>query len=179
MKRASAVVCAAVLFFAAAISAQNSTPTPKPGPEHKRLAYFVGNWTTESEMKPGPFGPGGKVSSKDHAQLMPGGFFVVTHSEWTGVMGDGTELSVMGYNAEERTYTYNAFNSAGEVEESKGTVEGDTWTWTGAEKWGGKVTNTRFIVKELSPTSYWFKFEMRPEAGEWSTIMEGKSTKAQ
>jgi hypothetical protein len=45
------------------------------------------------------------------------------------------------------------------------------------EKMGGKVMRGRFTVKELSPTSYTFKFEMAPEGGDWATIMEGKATK--
>ena len=35
----------------------------------------------------------------------------------------------------------------------------------------------RFTVKESSPTSYTFKFEMAPDTGDFSTIMEGKAIK--
>ena len=37
-------------------AAQGQQP-PKPGPEHQRLAYFVGKWKAEGEMKPGPWDP--------------------------------------------------------------------------------------------------------------------------
>jgi hypothetical protein len=176
MKRASTVVFVAVLALATAVTAQTPGP-PKPGPEQKRLGYFVGNWITDAEMKPSPYGPGGKFTSKDHADWMPGGFFVVNHSDWKSPMGDGTELAVMGYSTEDKVYTYHAFNSMGEAESSKGTVEGDAWTWMSNEKMGGKVMRGRFTVKELSPTSYTFKFEMAPEGGDWATVMEGKATK--
>ncbi len=73
-------------------------------------------------MKPSPFGPGGKITSKDHNEWMPGGFFLVSHSEFKGSMGEGTELSVMGYNSDEKLYTYHPFNSMGEAEASNGTV---------------------------------------------------------
>ena len=178
MKRASAVAFVVVLVLAAAISAQTPPPAPKPGPEHKRLAYFAGDWFSEADVKPSPFGPGGKFTSKDHTRWQPGGFFLVTHSEWKGGMGDGTGLAVMGYNSDEKVYTYHEFNSMGEAVSSKGTVAGDTWTWTSESKMGGKVMKTRFTAKELSPTSYSYKFEMAPQSGEWATIMEGKSTKA-
>jgi uncharacterized protein DUF1579 len=177
MKRGSAVAALAVFVLAAVVAAQNPPQPPKPGPEMKRLEYFVGNWTSELEMKPSSFGPGGKMTSKDQTEWMPGGFFVVTHSKWTGAMGDGTGLAVMGYNADEKVYTYNDFNSVGEAGYSKGTVNGDTWTWTSIVKMGDKKMNGRFTLKELSPTSYSFKFETAPEGGEWSTVMEGKSTK--
>ena len=35
---------------------------PGPTAEHKLLAKWVGNWSGEGEMKPGPFGPGGKMT---------------------------------------------------------------------------------------------------------------------
>ena len=65
----------------------------------------------------------------------------------------------------------------GNAEHYTGTVSGDTWTWNGSEKQGGKSFKGRFIAKELSPTSYSFKFDMQPEGGAWATVMEGKSTK--
>lgn len=46
------VVSVANLQFVAAQAPQ----APKPGPEQARLGYFVGKWTVEGEMKPGPMG---------------------------------------------------------------------------------------------------------------------------
>ncbi len=70
MRRASAVVFVVGLVFAVALSAQAPPQMPKPGPEQKRLSYFVGNWATEGDMKPSPFGPGGKFSSTVKASLL-------------------------------------------------------------------------------------------------------------
>jgi Protein of unknown function (DUF1579) len=113
MKRGSVVVPLAVFVLATAVVAQNPPQPPKPSPELKRLNYWVGNWTTEFEMKPGPFGPRGKTTGKVHEEWLPGGFFVVARANWTGAMGDSTELSVMGYSADEKVYTYNDFNGRG------------------------------------------------------------------
>ena len=44
----------------------------------------------------------------------------------------------MGYSADDKTYTYREFNSFGEFDDSRGTVDGDTWTWNNDEKMGGK-----------------------------------------
>src|SRR5580704_2323068 len=49
---------------------------PKPGPELKKLDYFVGTWTAEGTIAPGPWGAGGKFSSTDTMEWMPGNFFV-------------------------------------------------------------------------------------------------------
>jgi hypothetical protein len=43
---------------------------------------------------------------------------------------------------------------------------------------GGQVIKGRYTVKQLSPTSYAFKYEMQPPGAEWATVMEGKGTKA-
>ena len=47
-----------------------SGQAPKPGPEHARLGYFVGKWKAEGEMKPGPMGPGGKMTVSRHLRMV-------------------------------------------------------------------------------------------------------------
>lgn len=152
---------------------------PAPGPEHKKLAYFAGNWTSTSEMKPmGPF-PGGKMTGTARAEIFPGGFFVVTHSDSQTPMGPMHEMEVMGYDPKEQVYTYDGFNDSGEHETYKGTVEGDTWTWTGSVDFGGKVFKGRFVAKVLSPTVYTFRFDYSPDGAAWTNVMEGKATKTE
>jgi hypothetical protein len=165
----------AVFLLAALASAQ--MPMLKPAPELKKLDYFTGNWTCDSEMKPNPMGPGGKMTMNDHSQWMDGGFFVVVHSDYKSAsMGSGNGISFIGYDAGEKKYTYNEFNSSGEAILSKGTVDGDTWTWIGEMK--QPAGQGRFSQKILSPTSYAFKFEMSSDAAHWIPIMEGTCTKA-
>lgn len=65
----------------------------------------------------------------------------------------------------------------GEAEHAKGTLDGDTWTYTAEEKMNGQTMNGRFTIKQLTPTSYSFKFEMSPPGGEFATGMDGKATK--
>ena len=92
-------------------------------------------------------------------------------------MGKFVGTSFMGYNTEDKAYTFNEFNSMGEAESSKGTVDGDTWTWTNEEKMQGKLVKGRFTMKIASPTSYTFKFEASMDGGDYATVMEGKATK--
>ena len=176
MKRVLAVVAMATFLFPLIVRAQ-APQTPKPAPEVKKLDYFMGTWTMEGDIKPSPYGPGGKESETDHNEWMPGGFFLLTHSETTAPMGEAKGLSIMGYKADDKVYTYHEFDSMGETISATGTVEGDTWTWHSEDKMGGKVMKGRYTVKVLSPTSYTFKFEMASDAGDWNTVMEGKATK--
>jgi hypothetical protein len=175
MRRFSAIVIATLLLAAAAFA---QPPMPKPGPELKKLDYFAGTWTSEGESKPGPMGPGGKMSMHQDSKWMEGGFYVTIHSDYTSAsMGNGSGISFLGYDPQEKVYTYDEFNSSGEAVHAKGTVDGDNWTWTNDMKMGPQTAKGRFTEKILSPTSYTFKFEMSTDGTTWTTVMDGKATK--
>jgi hypothetical protein len=90
-------------------------------------------------------------------------------------MGDGKGIAFIGYDPDDKKYTYNEFNSQGEAVVSKGTVDGDDWTWIGDMKMpAGKG---RFSEKVLSPTSYTYKFEFSPDGSKWTLFLDGKCTK--
>jgi hypothetical protein len=163
------------MLLAAAALAQMEMP--KPGPEVKKLDALAGSWTLEGEMKPGPMGPGGKMTENQKCEWMEGTFFLVCKAEFKSSMGDGKGLSVLGYSNSDKTYTYREFNSYGEFEDSRGSLEGDTWTWLGDEKEGGMTMKGRFTMKMTSPTSYTFTFEMSEDGTKWNTVMDGKATK--
>ena len=172
---ASAVISVAVFQIAAAQSQQ----PPKPGPEHQRLAYFVGKWKAEGEVKPGPMGPGGKMTTRDDCQWFEGRYSVICRSEGTSPMGPGKSIGILGYNTEEKVYTYYAVDNSGMNMASvpKGTVKGDTWTYTDESLMGGQKVKSRVTIKELSPTSYIFRMDMQGPDGKWSPIVESKNTK--
>lgn len=175
MKRAR-MISAIWILLAATTMAQ--TQPPKPGPELKKLDVFVGAWSLDGAMKPSAMGPGGSMTENEKCEWMDGGFYVVCHADYKSSMGDGVGLAVMGYSPEEKAYTYREFNSFGEFEESRGSLDGDTWTWTSDEKMDGKTMKGRFTMKMTSSTSYTFTFEMSPDGAKWTTVMEGKGTKA-
>jgi hypothetical protein len=172
------VLATALLLFAGSAWAQ-MTP-PKPGAEVKKLEYFVGSWTTEGTISQGPWGAGGKFSSTETTEWMPGSFFVISHGAFKmppEVGGDGNETSIMGYDTDKNVYTYDAFNSQGRRENSKGSVTGDTWTWTSTANYGGQDINQKMTLKIASPTSYNMKFEVSIDGTNWMPFMEGKVTK--
>jgi hypothetical protein len=177
MNRKAIFVVAMVLSSVATAWSQMA---PKPGPEVKKLDYFVGTWTTEATIPQGPWGMGGKFSSTETSEWMDGNFFVVSHSDFKmppELGGDGKETSIMGYDTQENVYIYEAFNSQGHHESSKGTLTGDTWTWTSEANYGGQDIKQRSTIKILSPTSFSIKFEASMDGTNWMTFMEGKATK--
>jgi hypothetical protein len=150
---------------------------PKPSAEHKKLGYFVGDWRTESDVKPGPWGPGGKMTGDSHCTWMPGGYFVVCHENASGSMGKIQGIGVMGWDAGAKQYTWNGFNSMGENEHAAGTHEGASWVYTTESMMNGKAIKSRYTMTEKSPAAYDFKFETSEDGKTWSSMMEGKVTK--
>jgi len=177
MKTLFNILTCMTLVLAIALSARGRMETPARALELKKLDYFAGTWTAQGEIKPGPLGRGGKFTGTNRVQWMDGGFFLVTHSEFNGAMGKGTETAYMGYDSSEKMYTYDSFNSLGEADHAKGNVHGDTWTWHSETRVGPQTLKGRLTLKVLSPTAYNFKFETSSDGTTWNTVLEGKDTK--
>jgi hypothetical protein len=175
--RVKAFLMLTIWWFPMGFLAQAQTEMPKPAPELKKLNYFVGTWTVEGEIKPGPMGRGGKFTGTNHVQWMDGAFFLVTHSEFNGPMGKGTETAYMGYDSNDKMYTYDSFNSLGEADHAKGNVDGDTWTWRSETTMGPQTMKGRLTIKVLSPTVYKFRFETSADSTTWNTVLEGRDSK--
>jgi hypothetical protein len=158
--------------------AQQPAGTPQPSLEHKKLAAFVGTWKDEAEMKPSPFGRGGNLSLAETCDWFAGGFSIVCHTETTGFMGDLKTLTVLTYDAEEKVYRLYEFNSVGWSSAAKGTVDGDTWTFDGESKMGGKLIKTRSTTKLPSPDSATMRSEASVEGGPMTLFMELKGTRS-
>jgi hypothetical protein len=159
-------------------AAQGQQP-PKPGPEHQRLAFFVGKWKAEGEVKPGPMGPGGKMSTTDTCEWFEGRYSVICRSEGTTPMGPSKSIGILGYSTEDKAYTYYGVDNSGMTMSSvpKGTLKGDTWTYTDEGTMGGQKYKSRVIIKEVSPKEYNFRMDMQGPDGKWVTAMESKNTK--
>jgi Protein of unknown function (DUF1579) len=178
MSRLSTALCVGIIGIISATSVYAQMGPPPPAPELKKLDFMAGDWTAEGTMNPGPGMPGGKFTFNSHAEWMQGNYFLVENSDMDlGPMGKGKELAILGYDSDKKVYTYRAFNSMGEAEESTGNVDGDTWIWASDEHFGGMTMKGRFTMKVLSLTSYTMKFEVSQDGTNWTTAMEGKATK--
>ena len=177
MKRNFIAVLGLVVAASAAAMAQMNTPAP----ELKKLDYFVGNWSTEATVVPGPWGGGGKFTDAVKTEWMKGGFFQVRHSDFSmppELGGAGTTLAILRYDAEKNTYTEERFDSMGRHAVLSGTLNGDTWTWTGENNYGGMTIKSRLTLKIILPTSYTSKYEVSSDGGaNWMTFWNGKVTK--
>src|SRR5580704_19386214 len=133
MNARSPVEVILICGFTSLLLAQAPPAPPKPGPEHKKLEYFVGKWTVEGEIKANPFVPAGKSVSTETDTLGPGGLYVESRNE----SELGTRLGIIGYDSHAKVYTSYYANSAGMVGVSTGTVNGNTWTWMVEDTYAG------------------------------------------
>ena len=176
VKRTIGLVAICVLLLGVSIQAQAPQGPPKPGPEVKKLAYFVGNWKEEGKSM--AHGMSGPISSTQKWEWTSGGFFVVGHSDNKSPVGEFTIMAVLGYDPQAKMYTYNVFDSWGEAIVAKGTVSGDTWTWTTEMMMEGKPMKSLLTFKEVSKTQYTCKYESSTDGGStWTSEQESTFTK--
>ena len=179
MRRNTFALGLMVVLMSAAAFAQMGPPTPAP--ELKKLDYFTGDWTIAATIGSGPWGAGGKFTATGTGEWLKGGFFVINHSEFSlpsEMGGSGMRLAVMSYDPDKKLYTDEEFASDGRHEVLTGTLNGDTWTWTGEANYGGMMIQRRMTQKVTSPTSYTSKYEVSGDGGAtWMPFWEGKASK--
>jgi hypothetical protein len=167
-----------VLAGAPALVAQPPAAAPQPGPEVKQLEYFAGRWTSTGDFKPGPMGPGGKMTATSSCEWFTGGFYLVCRAEGTMPTGPNKSLAIMGYNPERKHYTYYAIDNSGMPPEPvRGTLTGDTWVWEGEGTMGGQPIKGRYTIKTVSPDEYSWTWEMQMGNGPWTMVAEGRDKK--
>jgi hypothetical protein len=160
-----------------ALGAQTMAAPPKPGPEHQKLAYFAGRWRSEGEMKPGPMGPGGKMTGTSTCEWFKGGFHLVCRSDGTGPGGAMQGLGILGYSSERKRYTYYGIDNSGMGDPSYGELVGATWNWEGESLMGGQTVKGRYIIKQGSADSYSWTWEVSMAGGPWTLVGQGTETR--
>ena len=174
--RAISSLAAALVLASSGLAAQ--PPKPTPGAEHKRLAFFSGQWNLEGEAKDSPFGPAGKFTGTETCEWFAGGFQLVCRSKGTGPKGPVTGMAVMSYDTGRKAYTYYAMSSLGDNIFVRGQVQGKVWTWSDESTMEGKKVKFVATITEETPTSSSFKLEVSVDGGPMTVIETGKSTKA-
>ena len=169
----SSVVVVLICGFTALSLAQAPPEGPKPGPEHKKLEYFLGTWKVESEIKANEYVPAGKGVTTETYTLDPGGFYLESRAE--GQIP--RTVGIIAYDSHAKVYTTFYASSAGLVGTGTGTVNGNTWTWMLEDKVFGKAAKGRTTITILSASQYTSKYEMLDANGRYVTLTEGTATK--
>jgi hypothetical protein len=126
----------------------NAADQPKPGPEHKKLEIWVGEWTYEGTGEATPFNPtAAKFRGKISSRMVLDGFFVMGQAEDIG--DDGyifRNIWIMGYDPEKKAYLGRTFENNGTFTSDTFEVIGNTWKATGTRTTPeGEVYKTRMV----------------------------------
>lgn len=150
---------------------------PQPGPEHARLAYWVGNWKADVTNRESALGPGGRETWKFSFEWFPGKCHLVYHSETLGAEGRSTGLGFFGYDSEAKQYLLDEINSTGSTLLFRGTRQDNRWLFTSDQMMNGKPLKFRLVETEVSTTVVTWVADAAIDGGPWFPIQEGKATK--
>jgi len=173
--RTAAAVALIALFVSCLLTAQAPQQAVAPGvtAQHQLMGYFAGDWTASGTSRISPKTPPAPFTLKEHGEFVTDGYFLETKTSMKGPLGTVNSQRVMGYNVQDKVYTYNVYNSLGEHQVALGHVNGNTWIWNSEEKLNGLVITGRYTIVETGPNSYTFKSEVADPKGGWATVMEG------
>jgi len=166
MKRLLAIVVLMLVITCLAFGQRQTAPPPKPAPEVQRLGSLVGTWKTDT---------GEKVTY----EWFDGGFSVVGHVENSGPEGKSTELRIITYDSDAKTYSQYRITSTGPggTLTRGGTVNGNTWVWPLDGTECGESRKCRFSIVEDTPTSFTAKLEVSTGGGPWTVTFATKGVK--
>ena len=150
---------------------------PQPGPEHDRMAYWVGSWRADVTNKESPLGPAGRETWTFSFEWFPGKFHLVYRSEALGANGKTTGLGFLGYDPEAKEYFLDEITSTGEALLFKGSWQDKRWLFTSSLTAGGKPLRLRLVETEVSSSVLTFLTEASIDGGPWFPIQEGTATK--
>ncbi len=177
----SIVASVLVLLCTAMAFAQSPSGPAKPGPEVKKLGVYVGKWTIESNLPPGAMGSkGGKTTGAATCEWVAQGWGVFCRESLPlpGGVGALTDVYMIAYDGEKKSYFFTQVSAGSSNWVGRGTVDGDTWTWTVDSTGNGKPYQVRFTDKFTSPDSFDFKNEIGEGGGAMQVMMSGKQTRA-
>ena len=171
---------AALVFIVLCGSALAQKPV-EPGPEVKKLDFFVGTWVADGTISSGPWGAGGNYTKTHKFEWMTGNFALLNRTESkmpAELGGDIVSISLIGYDVQKKAYIDAGFDNRGGYSVTESTLSGDTWISTSSEKLpDGQVIQQRETTKMLSPNSYRAKFEVSKDGTNWQVMMDSIVTK--
>jgi Protein of unknown function (DUF1579) len=165
------------LSLATAIFAQ--AQAPKPDPHLKQLSALAGRWTYEGEYKPGPLGPGGKITGEYTGRTILNGFFYEGRETEKGTMGETHNVEIDAYDPANKNFICNLYQDDGSRFSGTVTVNGNTITWEGKFFAAGQqiLFKEPFVMAADRMTGT-AKGEISMDGKTWTPFFEATFTKA-
>ena len=178
MKKLSVIVLLALAIPCVAFAQATSPQPPKPGPEHQKLAGFVGSWTTEGEITENPFGPAEKWSGKITSEWVLSNFAVVSHEDSRGsVSGENHMLFVFAYDGSAKTYTWYGVDNQGWTGLAKMSISGDVAIAVWEIQVKGKTYKSRGTLKGLGSDRLTWVQEYSEDGKMWKAYFHSTDTR--
>jgi hypothetical protein len=153
--------------------AQKQVKLVKPSFEMQKLAVMVGKWRIETTYKRTVLGPAAKKEiTIATCEWFPGKHFLLIHE----TQGQSKELDILGYNGEERTYTfYNITSDDGKPLAGNFWINKDGSSGSDFEsRIGGKLIKFRGRTKWLSATTKVDSVEFSENGTVWASYLENR-----
>lgn len=177
MKAASLTVILAAGFLCADAYAQDAKKKsggeaamamPKPAPEMKFLADFVGTWSTQETFEKSPMMPnGGTGTGTSVTTLGPGGFSILINHNSKSAMGAYRGHGVESWDPDEKVYKMVWVDSMMPgAHVSTGRKEGENLVLTGQIMMMGKKVSMKDVISDKTPTSFTLTSYMNDGSGE-------------
>jgi len=155
---------------------------PKPGPELKKLDFFVGNWMADVTMYPNEFMPGGKSQGKESMKWELDGMFV--SMDYQDQPGEEKKMlaykgkGFMTYDMQKKTYRSWWMDNWGSASESVGDWADDkTLVLSHQGEFMGKKFHEKFVYQILDQNKFHFQIEHSPDGKEFKKVMEATYTR--
>ena len=176
MTRISILLFFLVVSSATAMRAQ--APAPKPDPALKKLGVWVGHWAFDGEQKPGPLGPGSKVTGEGNCHTILGGFFLQCQVSGKVAESEMRVLEIYGYDAVNKDFPAEWYFGDGSRASWMLTIAGNTSTWAGKWTMAGKQYQVKQNVV-LAPdlASQTLRSEVSADGETWAPFFEMNWTK--
>ena len=139
----------------------------QPGPDIKKLDYFVGKWRLEIDIKATATTQAVKGSGTDDCEL-----FANMHVVCKADAGVYRAMRTISYIPALKQYSSYTVDSYGYAVLTLGQVQGSTWTF--ASDVGG--VKSRYVMK-TSGNNYTATYEYAGADGKWTTSSETKATR--
>jgi hypothetical protein len=178
MKKMVVIALFALVFVCVAFAQETPTVLQKPGPEHIRLAGFVGHWTTAGEVAESPLGPAEKWSGTIRSEWFSDGFAVVRHvDEKSSIIADYHALDVITYDTAAKTYTWYNVDNQGWSGFIKGAFSGDVFTLAWEAQAKGKNYKLRGTAKWLGADTLTYVSEYSEDGTIWKPLSRSTDTR--
>jgi hypothetical protein len=175
--RALIALIVAACFNVSAL-AQQPTQSPKPDPELKKLAVYVGQWRYEGESKPGPLGPAGKVAGEAISEMILRGFFLDWRWKEQANGAETRGLEILGYDPINKNYSSTAYVDDGSSSAGAYVFEGNTSNYSGRLTIGEKQYLFRYTETFAADLmSFVQRAEVSVDGKTWMPLSEIRYTK--